>query len=129
MQNSKKKLFKPDLTDFNAFFLCFMAFLAHFHAQFFLAGHFFCSMKTTFRKAANYSNLTKSTNNLVKSMTAFILESNHQISLKSSGLPDDLTLNKIGHIYRLSKIEISYTMLFFDCQVILIIGHLSDDRL
>ena len=28
-------LFEPDFTDFNALFLCFMVFPAHFHAQLF----------------------------------------------------------------------------------------------
>ena len=44
-------LFEPDLTDFNALFLCFMAFPAGFHAPFFLAGHFTCAMKIAFRKS------------------------------------------------------------------------------
>ena len=31
--------------------ICFMAFPAHFHVQFFSAGHFVCAMKIAFRKS------------------------------------------------------------------------------
>ena len=40
------------LLTFNALFLCFMAFPAHFHAKFILAGHFACTMKIHFKKSA-----------------------------------------------------------------------------
>ena len=37
--------------EFNVLFLCFMALPSHFHAQFFLAGHFDSAMKIVFRKS------------------------------------------------------------------------------
>ena len=52
-QNCKKKkyLFKPDFIVLNTLFLSAMVFLAHFCAQFFLALHFSCAMKISFRKS------------------------------------------------------------------------------
>ena len=44
--------FNLTFTDFDALFLCFMAFPAHFHAQILLAGHFDCAMKIDVRKSA-----------------------------------------------------------------------------
>ena len=51
-QNCKNYLFLPDFTDFNAFFLCFLAFPAKFCAQFFLVEHFVCAMKICAMKIA-----------------------------------------------------------------------------
>ena len=38
-------------SDYNALFLCFMAFPAHIHAQILLAGYFACEMKIPFKKS------------------------------------------------------------------------------
>ena len=52
LRKCKQYLFKPDFTDCEALFLCFMAIPAHFYVQFFLDGNFVCAMKITFRKSA-----------------------------------------------------------------------------
>ena len=44
-RNCKNYLFKPDFTDFDSLFLCFIVFLTNFHAQILLAGYFDCAIK------------------------------------------------------------------------------------